>query len=126
MTHALLILFALAAAPAPQTATFQRVTKDQVLFQTKVPSAGRWKFCLKGTKPAKDRFVFHALVDRAGVTHRVDYVTAAPPDATNISACATQLKDEQPLAAGELVRVVSIWDTAGPVTLTLTSELLPP
>jgi hypothetical protein len=120
-----LLVLALAAAPAPAPKTFPSIAKGQVLFRMKVPEAGRWKFCLRGTKPPKDSFIFHALVAKADGLYRVDRVRGTAPADTAIDACAAMEASEVPLTAGSDVSIEAILPTAGPVTLTLTAERVP-
>lgn len=105
--------------------TFPEVSPKQELFRVAMQKSGHFKFCLTGTKPARDRFVFQALVVRHGAVYRIDYVTAVPPGQTEINTCATMLKDEELVRQGEVVTIESILKTAGPLQLTLKIVELP-
>lgn len=106
-------------SPESLTKSFPEVKAKEELFRVTMVKTGRFRFCLMGTKPAKDRFVFQALVVRRGAVHRIDYVTAVPPGQTEINTCATMLTDEEQVREGEVVTVESILKTAGPLHLTL-------
>lgn len=101
---------------------FPSIAEKQELFRVTMPRNGRFRFCLTGTKPQAERFVFQALVTRGRDVYRVDYVTAAPTGQPKVESCATMKQDEPELKAGETVRIESILKTAGPVTLTLKVE----
>lgn len=126
MLYALLAL-ALAAPPPMKTAQFPNIADKQLLF-TAAPiekDGAWWRFCLTGRKPKGDLFLFHVLVERGGETFRVDGPRLTRADEENIEVCAEQdSKDpkEPRLRKGEVLKLVAVGATRGPVSLTLTVE----
>jgi len=116
-----------AAPPAQGPKTFSNLGREADLFTFRVTAPGLWAFCLDGTKPEGQFFIFHAAKLRpdGAVDRNLDRFTGPPRPGGGERACVRMLPEEADLAAGDTVVVRNIVPVDGPLVLTATAERVP-